>query len=353
MNKVDYIIVGQGLAGSAVAVQLLKLRKKVLVVDKTSMNSSSRIAAGLFNPITGKKMVKTWLADKLFPELHDFYMSIEAATGAKFFFPTPLYRPFLSVEELNEWMSNSADPMYAPYIAKIHDSSAYPGVKDSVGGLELAQCGYLNTRDYIDAVRGWISRDGFLSDESFEFDRLNVDDSQVTYKEFVASRIIFCQGIHNNPWFEWLPIRALKGETISVASDFSENVIINRGVYVLPADGNGRQRVGATYNFQDKLEEITLTAQAELLERLEALITYPFEVKEQQWGWRPTTPDRRPMLGVHPEHQRMIVFNGLGTKGVSLAPHFSNVLIRWLENQVPLDKVVDIERYKSLYWKSP
>ncbi len=100
-------------------------------------------------------------------------------------------------------------------------------------------------------------------------------------------------------------------------------MIINRGVYVLPPDSNGRQRVGATYNFQDKLEEITAPARAELLERLDALIAYPFEVTDQQWGWRPTTPDRRPMLGRHPEHQALIVFNGLGTKGVSLAPHFS------------------------------
>jgi len=106
-THLDYLIIGQGLAGSALALKLLARSKRILVVDQPNHNVASRIAAGLFNPITGKKMVKTWLADKLFPALHTHYKDAEALTGKNFFYPMPIYRPFASIEEQNELMGKS------------------------------------------------------------------------------------------------------------------------------------------------------------------------------------------------------------------------------------------------------
>jgi len=63
----DYLVIGQGLAGSAIALQLLKRNRKFMVLDQPHQNNSSAVAAGIFNPITGKKWVKTWLAEQLFP----------------------------------------------------------------------------------------------------------------------------------------------------------------------------------------------------------------------------------------------------------------------------------------------
>src|SRR5689334_5756148 len=102
-KNIDYIIVGQGLAGSSVAVQLIKAGRKILVIDEPSRNRASLIAAGLFNPVTGKKMTKTWMADTIFPYLHKFYPDVEQMTGGSFFHSKPLYRPFVSIEEQNEW----------------------------------------------------------------------------------------------------------------------------------------------------------------------------------------------------------------------------------------------------------
>ncbi|HEX6890914.1 MAG TPA: FAD-dependent oxidoreductase, partial [Chryseolinea sp.] len=101
MQKLHYIILGHGLAGASIAVQLLKHGKKILVIDKPSPTTASRVAAGLFNPITGRKMVKSWLADKLFPFLHQYYREVETLTACKFFYPMPVYRPFISIEEQN------------------------------------------------------------------------------------------------------------------------------------------------------------------------------------------------------------------------------------------------------------
>jgi len=352
-RQVDYIIVGQGLAGSAVAVQLLRQGKRVLVIDQPSRNHSSRIAAGLFNPITGRKMVKTWLADTLFPYLFSFYRAVEEKTAQRFFYPMPLYRPFLSVEEQNEWMGKSASPAYAHYIEKITTTGTFPGVADPFGGLLLKQCGYLDTEAYLDAVKQWIIREGEFLVEDLDEQALTLSAEGVRYKHYEASGVIFCTGVHASETFQWLPVKPLKGEMIRIRAAFSPDVILNRGVFMVPAGVPGEWRVGATYNFQDASPDVTAQASAELVERLNDLIRFPAEVIGQTAGVRPTTPDRRPLLGRHPQWESAFVFNGMGTKGVSLTPYFSEVLIRSVLNIPAINKEVDIERYNVLYWTSP
>jgi glycine/D-amino acid oxidase-like deaminating enzyme len=350
---VDYIIVGQGLAGSAVAVQLLKRGKKVFVIDEPEKNNSSRIAAGLFNPITGKKMVKTWLADTLFPYLHAYYLDLQASSSELFFHPLPLYRPFINVEEQNEWMARSADPVYKPYLQQVFSSpSGYP-VNDPHGGILLKQCGYLDTSVYVTIVSERIQSAGVLQRQRFDATQLRIGHDHVQYQDVEARKIIFCQGVHENPWFNWLPIRPLKGETISVESAFQAPIIFNRGIYAVPGRDGSTWRIGATYHLNDQEPSPTATALEELQTKSDELLMFPRKITGQAWGFRPTVPDRRPLLGQHPAYAPLIIFNGLGTKGVSLAPYFSEVLVKWLENNISINKLVDIERYKSLYSSSP
>jgi glycine oxidase len=343
--QVDYIIVGQGLAGSATAVQLLRLKQKIAVFDEPSMNNSSRIAAGLFNPITGKKMSKTWLADKIFPYLHEFYSSVERESGEHFFHPTPLYRPFLSIEEQNEWMARAGDPLLSPYIEKIQLEKWIDGVNDPYGGLLLKQCGFLDTRKFIHAVSILITRDGTLCREVFSADDLEINPDGFSYGSLRARRVILCSGVHTNKFFDWIPIRPLKGETLSIKSDLPRENVINRGVYMVPDEESGTWRVGSTYNFHDQTPVATSAGREELESKIYGLIDRKFEVVDHQWGFRPTTPDRRPILGSHPEHKNLILFNGLGTKGVSLAPYFSEVLVHSLEKEGSIHKEVDIDRF--------
>ena len=334
------------------AIQMLKRKKKILVIDNPSP-SSSRVAPGLFNPITGRKMVKSWLADKLFPCLHQFYSNVEMLTGRKFFFPMPVYRPFISIEEQNEWMAKSIEPSFQPYIQNVFTSQSIPGVKDKHGGLLLNHTGYLNTVAYLDAVKALIQLEGTFIEAQVKEGDIRIQKDSVRYNNFEAERLIVCSGPQTSPWFSWLPVKPLKGETLQVACDFTEQMIINRGVYVVPAAESNQWRIGATYDHEDNEPKITEKAKAELVEKTQELITFPFNIVHQEYGFRPTTPDRRPILGRHPEMERVFTFNGMGTKGVSLTPYFSDVLARFIENDEPINKEVDIERYKLLYCTSP
>jgi len=319
------------------------------MVDRIHENSATRIAAGLFNPITGMYSIKTWLADELFSYLHTFYTQAEQLAGEKFFTSMPLYRPFVSIEEQNAWMGRSADDSFLNYIDHIHMSPFHSHqVKNELGGLLLKQCGFLNTISFCSAIRQHILQKGFLLDEAFNEEELAMEENTVTYKGYRAKKIILCQGEQalDNNLFSWVPIKPLKGETLTIQTSEEVDTIFNRGVYVVP----GIWKVGATYDFHDHTRTITEKGLHELKSKLDELISFPYTIMKQSWGMRPTTHDRKPILGAHPEYANVIIFNGLGTKGVSLAPYFSKVLTEWLENGLPLNKEVDIQRYKRYYY---
>jgi len=279
-SSYDYIIVGQGLAGSCLALQLLERGKRIFVIDQYDEHSATQVAAGLFNPVTGRVMSKTWKADLLFPYLHDFYKKAEELTGEKFFHAMPLYRPFVSIEEQNEWMGKSANPEFKDYIDAVLINPLQPDqVKNPYGGLKLKQCGYLDTVAFTRAVRKYVSQKATLLEEYFEEDALTFLEEGVVYKSHQARKVVFCQGVRalSGKLFSWLPIRQLKGETLTLQTDPIISTIYNRGVYVVP----GIWKVGATYQANDVTQTITASARAELAEKLEELVAFPYEIITQ------------------------------------------------------------------------
>lgn len=349
-RKVDYLIVGQGLAGSCLAIQLMKRGKTFVVFDQPHLNRASAVAAGLFNPITGRVMTKTWKADLLFPYLFSFYRNAEIKLGKRFFFPQNLYRPFLTIEEQNEWMAKSEEPEVKDYIEKVFIKSTFSSqVHDLLGGLLLKQCGYLDTLSFMAAVRTELNEINSYREENFNLEPVKVRDGHIEYDDLHADKIIFCGGITDaaNNYFKQLQLRPLKGETLQIRLTQSLDHIYNRGVYVVPDHQEYEYKVGATYSTQDRTTEVSEAAQKELIAKLDGFISMPYRITHQDWGIRPTTSDRRPIIGSHPHDKKILIFNGLGTKGVSLAPYFSGQLADWLTGVGEIDKEVSIERYYS------
>ncbi len=326
-----------------------------MVFDEPTQNRSSAIAAGLFNPITGKLLTRTWMADKLFNELDGFYKSAEQSLQHRFFYPQPLYRPFQSIEEQNQWMGLSSDATISPYVDKVFTESKYGHqVNDVFGGLLLKQCGFLDVREFMRAVRNYLQISNSFVLEPFDDRQLEIGLSQVFYKEYRAEKIIFCNGISSlsSTLLPNLPIRPLKGETLLVELAEVPELIYNRGVYMVPAAETNQYRVGATYETKNLSNSTTEAGRMELEQKLKVLLKTPYKFISQDWGFRPTTPDRRPILGEHPDLKNVIIFNGLGTKGVSLAPYFSAQLANWLSGKAEIQPEVNIKRFKSLSSKS-
>ena len=169
----------------------------------------------------------------------------------------------------------------------------------------------------------------------------------MNYKNVKAKNIVFAEGfgMHSNPFFNYLPLDGTKGELFIIkAPDLDLDVIINTSVFILPL-GNHLFKVGATYNWKDKSNLPTEEGKLELLTRINEILDCDFEIIEHFAGVRPTVRDRKPLIGTHPIQERMHILNGLGTRGVMLAPAMAKALFEFIENQIPLDKEIDIKRF--------
>ncbi|GMQ30533.1 FAD-binding oxidoreductase [Algoriphagus confluentis] len=343
--EIDFLIIGQGLAGSAMAYRLLLAGKKVIVIDQPKNNQSSRIAAGLYNPVTGKKMVKSWMAEHLFPEIVPFYRELELVIGKKFLHEFPIYRPFLTIEEQNEWMGHSSDPMVDLFLERIPTCSQSSELRDSYGGVLLKKSGWLDIPVYLDGFAGFLGERLIL--DWFEEKELVKTKKGWEYKGILTQSLIYCGGLGElkSRFFGVLPFAPVKGEILEVFQDFDPGWIVNRGVFRVPL-GKGLFRVGSTYTWHDLDQGPTDTAKNELLEKLEKLVKPAVKgVKSHRSGIRPATKDRKPFLGKHPGEDGVYIFNGFGAKGVSLIPYFSQMMTAYLLQNQPLLAEVDIKRY--------
>ena len=103
----DFIIVGQGLAGSILALTLLKSGFKVFVINHSMLSNCSKVAAGIWNPVVFKRLTKSWLADELVPDLVSFYEFWEKEFQIKLIHHRKIIKPFTEEQEKNLWLKKA------------------------------------------------------------------------------------------------------------------------------------------------------------------------------------------------------------------------------------------------------
>ncbi len=345
----DYLLVGQGLAGSVLALTLWQYGKRLLVVDANAAQSSSKIAAGIFNPITGRKMVKTWLADSLFPFLHRFYPTMEKQLNTRFFHPMPMYFPFASQEKQNDWLLLAGDARYTPFRLQFHETGLYPEhIPTLYGGMEISLSGYLDIPLFLQSTRAFLQEHAALVGTETSSEEFTIHAQGITWRNCRAKRLLLCDGLGGlTPYFfPWLDFRPVKGEVLTVHIESPQfHHIINRNGWILPQyQAPQRYKFGATYHNQYTNSNPSETGKQQLTERLENLTTLPYEIVDHKAGIRPATYDRRPFVGVHPKYPSIGVFNGMGAKGVSLSPFLAQHFVAHLEQGTPLLPEIDVIR---------
>lgn len=339
----DFLIVGQGIAGSILALQLLKHGQRVLVIGNRDASSASKVAAGLYNPVTGREMTETWMADALFPYLSQFYQAAEKTLNARFLYPMPIFRPFISAEEQGIWQAKTIES--GRFITDLLLNS--PDSVHQYGGLLLQQSGYVDTRCFVEATRSYLEKSDAYFETDFVHNKLYMGPEGVNYEGLSAQKVIFCEGVQalQNPFFSTLSFRPVKGELLRVELQRPLTKIYNRGVFVVPQVGR-QALVGATYDHQNLTCLPSKKAKRVLEERLGRNFNLAYTVQDHWVGVRPATFDRRPFIGLHPRYPQLGIFNGLGAKGVSLAPYLAKNLVNHLLNHQPLLEAVALRREK-------
>lgn len=346
MKSCDYLIIGKGLAGSLLTWKLLQAGASVIVLGSERIPSASRAAAGLINPVTGQRLVLQAEAGTLLASAMQCYKELTEHFNQTFFHPLPMLRILQSEREVMALQKREQDEAYQPYLGSlIHDDE----LQAPLGLVTQFHTGYLDTNALLDALHTYFREKRLLIQAEFDHDDLQTNAKGVVWEGIQARQVVFCEGWRamHNPWFSYLPFQPAKGEILTLHSkDELPEMILNKGRWLIPL-GNGRCRVGASYDRDHLNEDATSESALELQTIPAQLLKHaPHCLLEQhRAGVRPNTLDKQPFIGLHPEHPQYAIFNGFGSKGSMMIPFYADIMCRHLQKQDPLPAEADIRRY--------
>lgn len=349
----DFLIVGQGICGTFLSWYLQQAGFSFLVIDQPQSNTASKVAAGIINPVTGRRIVKTWLIDEVMPFAHHAYTSLGHALNITTFeqksivdfFATPQMRVAFEKRyaEDTQYLSLSEDHHHW------HQLFNY-----DFGYGEIDPCYLIRLQDILPAYRTHLEQQQLLHEELFETDHLQVTADGVSYKDITASRIIFSDGIATaqNPYFKNLPFAPNKGEAVwAEINDLPATHIFKKGFNLVPWKDNIFW-LGSTYLWEFDNDLPTPGFRQFAHNWLLQTVKLPFNIIDHKAAVRPATLERRPFVGFHPLHPSVGIFNGMGTKGCSLAPWFAHQWVQAIKGIGTLSPEADVKRFQRVLARS-
>lgn len=345
----DYLIVGQGVAGTLMAHVLLLKGAKIMVYDNDYFESSSMAAAGIINPVTGRKYSLSWQINELLPAAIEAYRSLEKLLETSILRYLPVFRSLHSVKEENDWMLRMQDDRYRNYLGDILKSlpEELKGViKPPHAGAFIYDAWQvdlplliLNFRRYLQSLDMY--RVGF-----FDHSSLKINSEYFVYEDLAFKRIIFCEGYKSskNPFFRHLPFDPVKGEALVIKVEKKLSCNIRDKIFITSI-GDHKYWVGSTNEWDFVDAKPSYGKKIQLLNELEDVIACEYEYLDHVAGVRPATKRRRPFVGEHPKIKGMFILGGMGTKGTSLSPFFAKQLADYIYQKKALSPEVDIQKY--------
>ncbi len=349
--KYDYLIIGQGICGTWLSYYLLNEQKSVLVIDDAHKSSASKIASGLINPVTGRRVVTTWMADELLPFVWKEYNAFENFFDQQFIqqkniLAFPLAPDLLQAFEKRKQQGNGY--IYESSIKKeeLHKYFNFPFI-----AMEIAPCYLVDVNALTKRWRQYLENKNALLPERFNEEELLLFDKFIQYKDITAEKIIYCNGINASlsKYWKQLPFVPNKGQAlIADIKDLNRDYIYKFGHLSLIPWQNNLWWIGAS----NELNFINAEPTNEFLESttatLKRVLKIDFKIEEHVSSVRPAAVERRPFVGVHSLYNQIAILNGMGAKGCSLAPWFAKELVSNLINKKTINALADVNRYANV-----
>ena len=344
----DYILVGQGVAGSCFALKLLQEKKSFLVIDENK-NKASSVAVGIYNPVVLKRFSLIWNAEEQLKLLFDYFHSFENLLNEKFIEEIPTYRIFKNADEIQTWQKKAAQPDLLPYLNPEIFTSNHPEIKVPFGFGEVKQTGRIDLGNCLRFFQNYLKEKNLFRNEKFDYSQIQFHENHVQYRDIQAKRIVFCEGfgVLENPFFNYLPVIGVKGEVLKIKTETQIPKAVWKAYNFLLPTENQMALTASTYDRDDLTYKPTEKGKKEIQKYLEEIYTGNYEILEHTAGIRPTIIDRRPVLGNHHLHKNLWILNGMGTRGTLLAPQMSEFLFEKIESGKALPKETDISRFEK------
>lgn len=336
METVDYILVGQGVAGTLLGWEMQQAGLRIAVFDDGRADAASRLAAGIINPVSGRKFETAWRYDTVYPLAKATYRAMEAALGVTVFTERDIWNVWTSAQMRDAFAANPT-----PY-SVVSPAPRYDGLLHAPFGAGIVKGANVDLGALLPA---WASHAG-VRRETLDVAQLQLTEKGVIYKDLQAKAVIFCEGAASpgNPWFGPLKFLPNKGEALLVRLPFDTSDIIKKGVTLVPL-GQQTYWAGATFSWDYEDASPTAEARAHIESQLRQLLKTDFEVAGHKGAVRPSGPDRRPMAGLHPKFPQVGIFNGMGSKGCSLAPWSARAFVENLVQGTDMPPEIDIKRF--------
>lgn len=325
------LIIGGGVAGVCLAHQLIKQNQHITLVDD-GKNVSSVVAAGIVHPMSFRRTLLSWKANPFYFESKSFFLEMEAVLNARFYHPIMVRRLFASKEESVCWNQRMEHSDFKPFMHPItaEDRAFQPFGSGRVDGF------WIDTQAFITESHKYLHANQSLIIDTIS--PTNFNPETMTFRGVKYDEVVLALGYKNNqvPWFAEVPVNSTKGQLLTVNWDNSnQNTSLHRKAFALPI-GDNLFKIGSTYEWNNSSSEPTPEGRALILANARSITAEPLEVIAHTAGIRPTSPDRRPMVGKHPVFDHLYIFNGLGAKGYMLAPSLSLTLCSTLIHQTAL-----------------
>lgn len=345
----DILIVGHGICGTWLGYYLEKAGISFEVIDKENRRSASRIASGVINPITGRRLVKTWLIDLLLPFCKEAYATAGKEEDIELIRELPLIDFHSSLQRKNAFSQRIAEG--ESYLETTAPTAEWKGCFEDKWGYGIVKnCQLVQLRSFIDRRRKKLREKNQLWETSFDTSNLKIVENRIEYQGSKYRKLIFCDGAEgfHHPWFSALPFAACKGEALWLhIPGLPPGYMYKKGITLVPWEKEIFW-VGSSYewSFQDDSPTKAFYERSNVV--LKEWLNMPFEIVDHQAAVRPATLERRPFVGFLPLHPQLGILNGMGTKGCSLAPYFAQALTEQIVKGTAIHPEADIVRFKQL-----
>jgi glycine/D-amino acid oxidase-like deaminating enzyme len=347
---IEHIIVGQGICGTWLSYYLQKENRSFIVVDDNEEYTPSKIAAGIINPVTGRRMVATWMIDELLPFVWNAYSEMGYVLGVQAvslkniieFFPSPqMLNAFTKrIEEGGQYLHTFPEQNHFNHLFNY-----------DFGCGEIRPVYMVHTDLLLPAWSKHLKNAHLLREENFDARWLTLDNDKILYKDIIADRIIFCDGSNgfDNPLFNRLPFAPNKGEALVVEiPGLPDHSIYKKGMLLAPLSQTDTFWIGSSYEWEFSDASPSKKFRDGTEELLRSWLKTSIKIIDHKAGIRPATIERRPFVGFHPIYKKAGILNGMGTKGFSLAPFFAKQMADHLIYGSPLQPDADIHRFHKI-----
>lgn len=331
-TPLPYLIIGQGLAGSALAWRLIKAGQSCLVIDRALSDTASRVAAGLVNPLLGRKIKPDWRQAECLEAAHRYYRETEQELGGSWWQCGEIWRELDDEEQIACWQSRQNEAESAYFAGPL---LPWYGDWKGMGRAAITRgAAVLHAELLVNAQRQWlIEQNSFLEAEVKASDIQNQPDGSIRYQGKSYQAVIWCTGFELPKALElpYLESRLSQGCILDLQlPEFDQAKVVLHFGHWLVKHGD-IWRLGASYDWAWSDPCVpSPTAPSELMHEFTKRYDGDWTIVRMRAAVRPIIRHSQPVAGAIPERAGHYMLSGLGSRGCTTAPWVSEQLAQHL-----------------------